>query len=852
MRKFFQLLFFFISLQTWATHNRAGEISYTKIGVNQYEVKIVTYTKKESDADRPFIELNWGDGIQDSLAREIGFPELVDDDIFKNVYIGIHNYPGPGEYTISFEDPNRNEGVNNIPNSVNVPFYVESKILINPFLGSNNSPVLLNPPIDGACIGSPFIHNPSAFDDEGDQLVYSLITPKGLGGKTIDGYSIPSDISVDSSTGTVTWIEPKIPGEYNFAILIEEYRNGFLVGSMIRDMQVTVEECDNHPPQIKPIQNICIEAGQNIQQIIKAYDIDSADVVTLSASGGPITEVQGNLATFPNGIVGIDSVSGTFEWNTQCVHVRKSPYQVIFKAEDNDADVPLIDLATLNITVIAPSTKNPIAKPQLNGIQIDWDSNICSEAIGYKIYRKVGPTVWEHDTCETGVPAYTGYKYLTTLSGINNTSYFDGSTVDGNTYCYRIVACFSDGAESYSSEEVCAEPIEISPIPTHVDVLITDPVSGEIKIQWDNPRQIDSLTTAGPFCYKVYQVLTTGKKLVYTSTGLTDTTFVHQNINTEDSSCTYQIELISKEGGIETVASISESATSVYLSVSCLDKALQLSWTDFTPWKNDTFIVLKETAPGSGIFNPLDTITDLSYIDTSLINNEIYCYQILSLGFYTSSYFDTPFLNHSQIKCGVPKDNVPPCPPASAGTSNCTTKENQFIFSSFDSICDGDLQRISVYFKPTPNSDYVKINDISEPKTDSIFTESNLLSVAGCYAFTISDTTGNESDYFGELCFDNCPIYELPNIFTPDGNSINELFVPIRWEFIESIEITIYNRWGQQVFSTSDININWDGTNEFTGLKSSSGVYFYKCEVKEIRLSGIQSNILNGFVHLIR
>ena len=69
---------------------------------------------------------------------------------------------GPSPYIISVEDPNRNENIINIPNSVNIVFYLETKLYINPFQGINNSPVLLNPPIDNACVNQIYIHNPGA------------------------------------------------------------------------------------------------------------------------------------------------------------------------------------------------------------------------------------------------------------------------------------------------------------------------------------------------------------------------------------------------------------------------------------------------------------------------------------------------------------------------------------------------------------------------------------------------------------------------------------------------------------------------------------------------------------------
>ena len=62
----------------------------------------------------------------------------------------------------------------NIPNSVNVIFSISTILTVNPSMGRDNTPVLLNPPYDKAAYHHLFIHNPSAFDPDGDSLSYKL------------------------------------------------------------------------------------------------------------------------------------------------------------------------------------------------------------------------------------------------------------------------------------------------------------------------------------------------------------------------------------------------------------------------------------------------------------------------------------------------------------------------------------------------------------------------------------------------------------------------------------------------------------------------------------------------------
>ena len=187
----FIFFIFWISV-TYATHERAAEITYKRISNNslQYEIKLVTYTYTPSPADRPQLELFWGDGTSSIVLRtsKINLPGNVS----KNEYITTHTFPGDGTYKISMEDPNRNYGVINIPNSVNVPIFVETMLVISPFINpKNNSPELLNAPLDLGCVGVPFYHNPGAYDADGDSLSYKLVKCRGAQGLEIAGYNFP-------------------------------------------------------------------------------------------------------------------------------------------------------------------------------------------------------------------------------------------------------------------------------------------------------------------------------------------------------------------------------------------------------------------------------------------------------------------------------------------------------------------------------------------------------------------------------------------------------------------------------------------------------------------------------------
>ena len=125
--------------------------------------------------------------------------------------------------------------------------------------------------------------------------------------------------------------------------------------------------------------------------------------------------------------------------------------------------------------------------------------------------------------------------------------------------------------------------------------------------------------------------------------------------------------------------------------------------------------------------------------------------------------------------------------------------------------------------------------------------------LAGCYAVSAVDSVGNESARSAIVCVDNCPQYELPNAFSPNGDDQNDRFTPFPgWRFVDRIDLQVFNRWGTLVFQTQDPAIQWDGTNE-EGKVLAEGTYFYVCRVYEKRVSGItlRPDVLSGYIELV-
>ena len=85
------------------------------------------------------------------------------------------------------------------------------------------------------------------------------------------------------------------------------------------------------------------------------------------------------------------------------------------------------------------------------------------------------------------------------------------------------------------------------------------------------------------------------------------------------------------------------------------------------------------------------------------------------------------------------------------------------------------------------------------------------------------------------------PQVSIPNFFTPNGDGINDIFRPIPVSISSIQYFRIYNRFGNKVFETTDVNIGWDGRFKNNKQNTDTYVYFIKgttLEGKEMILKG--------------
>lgn len=173
---------------------------------------------------------------------------------------------------------------------------------------------------------------------------------------------------------------------------------------------------------------------------------------------------------------------------------------------------------------------------------------------------------------------------------------------------------------------------------------------------------------------------------------------------------------------------------------------------------------------------------------------------------------------------------VMPLPYTSAGNDTVIWRETPAILS-------GVTDAGSFFWSPETG--------LESPK--SLTTTANILNTQMYYLYTISDFGCSNYDSI-VVNVKTVTILNLPTAFSPNGDGINDVFHIINWLNIDRLkDFSVYNRWGEKVFSTTDIHEGWDGT--FKNTKQPMSTYAWM--VTALSKDGIEI-LRKGNVTLVR
>lgn len=945
--------FLIIPSLSMATHNLAGQISAERVdpaNPNLYRITLTTYTDPApANVDRCSADLEiWSVGPNrtklttlDSIPRANGAPMtippsdcfidnplngvVVKSTVKRNIYVVEWTFPGPGEYDIYYFDVARHGSVVNIDNPEEQAFFVQTRLFITPpIVGGNNTLLLLNEPLEDACAGELWTHNPGGFDADGDSLAYYLEPSyqydptQGTQPQVATGYRWPDDTTfgesefmIDSITGLITWDVPLQLGIYNFGYRVEEYRNGQLLGYVVRDLAVWVHKCENDPPIIESMRDTCVVAGDLLTFDFLAYDPNLSDSLYLQLNNGGLGDngpfsvdnsatIDGlvvdprpgfsfvynmlPVSTLNNGEEPVDTIKGKVVWQTDCDNIRKRFYQVDFYATDNKSysinsggtKKTLAANHVSTIRVIPPPPDTLLAEKDSRGISLSWEPTPCGELVlGYRIYRQLNGSALAQDTicCEMS-PLDAGYELLGETDGWLETDWTD-SLVNisgdlGDQICYAVTAIYAEPIQTLlPALESCAalaciefENQEI--YLTNDSVSITDQTMGEIFLSWSQPK-VDSFFPE-PYTYRLYRANNNGFPAIEVAqTNFGDTTFTDTGLDTEFRGYNYRVELFDGLGLLINTSEGTNVGSSIFLTATGGgSNYIDLEWKEFVSWSNTMYEIYRSEAGGNYIL--LENIAATggnvhSYRDENLNPDVEYCYVIRSYGSHNIFDIKDPIINDSQIACDFAQDDEPPCPPTILAEGDCESGLHTLQISkpAMGLGCDLDTDSITIYFANNSNGPYRRVLSLPYQAfgRDTTFTlnyEEYGLDLAGCYSITATDTLGNTSELTLPNCVDYCPFLVMSNVFSPNDDGINDVLRPERYRDVILNSIQIYDRWGRLMFSKDggDIANLWDGNSFRTNKPASEGVYYYYLRYSELGLGGDTRREERGWVTLLR
>lgn len=146
----------------------------------------------------------------------------------------------------------------------------------------------------------------------------------------------------------------------------------------------------------------------------------------------------------------------------------------------------------------------------------------------------------------------------------------------------------------------------------------------------------------------------------------------------------------------------------------------------------------------------------------------------------------------------------------------------------------------------TAENGTVQTSNLQNP----IFNLSNSAIGSITFQLTVSDGQGCSDDVTSVLnIIEDAAIY-IPNTFSPDGDAFNNTFHVFGKNIaVERFELCIFNRWGEQIFTSKDPSIGWDGSVNNNG-SAPIGVYTYKLTYSFLNQS--KSESITGHFNLIR
>ena len=496
--------------------------------------------------------------------------------------------------------------------------------------------------------------------------------------------------------------------------------------------------------------------------------------------------------------------------------------QVILQVTDKNNCTDTFDHFVYVYDTIGPVSNpmNFVSVSNSKDIDISWSKSTFKNFDSYSLFNDNS----------------NNYTLLYNTSNLNDTNYkvlqSSGINVNTSRYCYVIKTkdiCKNLGIVTFPH---CTIYLEINNDSTNV-----------LELNW---LPYEGWGAGNVSKYRIYRKVNNGPFTLYDSTS-------NNNLNYKDKKlCTntycYYVEAVQKRGAWTSKSNIVcqmpkyNAPTQVVNSIRTTVLPGNLTYTQWDKYnfvKNvDHYVVSKEYAGSSGIdYYALPDTNGFIDRDPFLeTDKSSYTYKIRAV-------------DH----CGAESP---------VGTENTTIllkgKSEGYVaklqWSEYNKWFSG-VKKYNVLLRD--NNTFTLVGSIGSSTGNYTFDFTDTkLDDSICFKIqAIKDTNQFVESFSNLLCLISEAKIFVPNAFTPNKDGKNEVFIPRAILIfnqtgnpILDYKFEIYNRWGEQVFESTDLNVGWDGT--YKGELCQEGHYVYK--VRALSLDGVTAFNLEGVFVLLR
>jgi gliding motility-associated-like protein len=863
-------------LSSFATHIVGGELNYEYLGNNEYRVvlnlykdcgtSIVPFDNPANiyvyDGNNQIIDTLFAPIVaRDTLSAAFDdtclvIPEGVCVDFAQ--YEIIVNLPASSlGYTLAYIRCCRNSTILNavgvdefgdiVPPDLIGATYA-AKIPGTAVVATNSNPEFKEFPPIIICSGGEINVDQSATDMDGDQLVYSLCTPL-LGGSLqrvfgdpteerppfneitwVDGYGLQNvlggaiPLQINSITGQLTGMAPEMVGQFVVGVCVQEFRNGVLLSTKLRDFQFNFVECINLFDADFDIE------GESFVEIIEEIQIDTV-IQFLRICDDDLAVQFTSLAAGSDSIYWDFDDGSELDTNSNPLHIFPDTgrYEVMLIAQPGnicaDTFIQIIDLQYQQVTA---------------ALQLD-ESQCYNSATGLAFFDA-----------------------STDPQGIDNWQWNFGNgsvSFQQNPIATYPTAGFYEVTLAVQAQNGCRDTVDtiIQVIPLDIyflddTVALCEQDSVQLNLQinnehdfvWSPTETLSAANIQNPIAFPTEKTTYQVQIITVRPSGvvclqqdsihvLTDYPLPIWVNETELLQCDSVIQLsVDTEAENEIVWSVSPDFNPVYATSSAttiiqteeqevyylkVNNLYCEATESFEVTQHGLFILTEEVINCFGDSSLL--IAQLQsnlpdYVMDWNINGDIQTTDEPQLTVFLSESTEVFVLVQNESGCdavdtlSVMINNLPEIEAEANPSSVINQQEVQLLVTDDDNFNYSWTSELQPNFQSEIYNPVVTVDETIQ------------------YIITVTNENGciNRDTIQIEVIEIPCnePDIIIPNAFSPNNDNLNDVF-RVKGEVIAGIELQIFDRWGNLVFETNDLSEVW------TGLEHAVGVFGYQLTI---------------------